>query len=98
MITYDLIRSSQEYLVNEWGEQGKRVIEECAQVTPYNGGVDSFVSIICTDCKGDQCATLQSGIYTLYPNVFHAIPNYMGRNAFTCLTAVLALCGIDPSE
>ena len=35
MITYEMIIDAQTRLVQDWGEQGKRVIETCAKEKPF---------------------------------------------------------------
>ena len=39
MITYEMIINAQEALIDYWGENGKKVIAECAKITSFNGNV-----------------------------------------------------------
>lgn len=96
MITYDFIIDAQNILVECWEEQGKRVIEACSRVTPFNGTFDEFLKH-CSACGGNWGGMLLTGIKKLYPEVWDAIPEEMGYNAFGCICNVLILCGIDTS-
>ena len=94
MLTYDEIITSQEYLVEKWGDDGKKVVELCYEwhnVHPMNFG--SFLDH-CTVCGGDWGGMLLSGIHELYPDVWDAIPNEMGASAWNCICTVLLLLGI----
>lgn len=52
----------------------------------------------CTATGGNWNKMLLTGIYELYPKVWEAIPDDMGVNAFSCLCAVLELCGVESKE
>lgn len=97
MITYEMIQQSKEQLVFHWNEAGKRVIEETAKVSPFNGGSKEFLDH-CTACGGNWAGMLLTGIRKLYPTVWDAIPDNMGTNPFACICYVLILCGVDTSE
>jgi hypothetical protein len=97
MITYEMIIEAQKFLVDEWGEDGKRVIEECAKITPFNGDSDTFLAH-CTCCGGNWGGMLLTGIKALYPNVWEAIPDDMGCFAFLSICHTLVLCGVDTSK
>lgn len=96
MITYDDIVEAQEFLVEEWGDDGKRVIEECLRSRmPITG--DEFFNH-CAAYGGDWNGLLLSGIKELFPKVWDAIPEEMGKHAFACLSYALMLCGVDSSK
>lgn len=97
MITYDMIIDAQSLIVKNWGEQGKKVIEECAKVTPFNDSFEAFLSH-CTACGGDWGGMILTGVKYHWEKVWDAIPNEMGAFAFPCLCAVLTLCGVDASQ
>lgn len=97
MITYDMIIEAQNYLVENWGEDGKKVIETAFTVNPFRGTTTDFLSY-CLACGGDWGQMLLTGIQELYPEVHNVIPKEMGVFAFTCLCYVLILCGVDTSE
>lgn len=98
MNSYEVIKEAQDILVEYWGNDGKRVIEECARVTPFNGSVKNFLEH-CICYGGNWTRILLSGIETLFPSVYDAIPNYMSSNtAYFCICAVILLCGVDHNE
>lgn len=97
MITYKMITNAQSLLVDQWGKQGERVIEECAKVHPFNNGSGTFLNH-CTTCGGNWGGMLLTGLKKLYPTVWEAIPDDMGCFAWHCLCSVLILCGVDTSS
>ena len=52
----------------------------------------------CTACGGNWGGMLLTGINKLWPNVWEAIPDEMGLQAWGCLCSVLVLCGVETSE
>lgn len=97
MITYEMIIDAQTRLVQDWGKQGKRVIETCAKEKPFGNSSTEFLNY-CTACGGNWAGMLLSGIKALYENVWNVIPDHMGKNAFANLCCVLNLLGVDTSE
>lgn len=97
MITYEMILDAQSQIIEEWGEAGKRVIEETAKIIPFGGNSKQFLDH-CTACGGNWGGMLLSGIRKLYPAVWDAIPDDMGAFAWACICSVLILCGVDTSE
>lgn len=97
MITADMIIDAHNTIHEHWGEDGDRVIEEAAKVTPFNGTTKEFLNH-CITCGGDWGGMLLSGIKELYPAVWDAVPNDMGVFAFTDICLTLVLCGVDTSE
>lgn len=97
MITYDMIIEAQDYLVKNWGDDGKKVIEAAFTVNPFNGNTKAFLDH-CTACGGDWGGMFLTGIKELYPNVYNAIPDEMGVFAFMCIGMTMLLCGVDTSE
>lgn len=96
MITYEDFEDAQNFLVKEWGDDGKRVIEECLRSRiPMTGG--DFLDC-CVACGGDWNGMLLTGIKELFPRVWNAIPEEMGKHSFSCLSYVLKLCGVDFQE
>lgn len=84
-------------ILGMWGEQGITVLEEIKASEPYTFGFKEFLKH-CMACGGNWGGMLLSGIQELYPNVYEAIPNEMGCFAFTGITCVLNLLGIDTSD
>ena len=97
MITKDMIIEAQTALLNNWGEDGKKVIEVCAQIEPFNKPSKDFLEH-CMACGGNWGGMFLTGVQKLYPEVWDAIPNNMGTRAFQCICSVLILCGVDTSE
>ena len=94
MNSYEVIKEAQDILVEYWGNDGKRVIEECAKITPFNGSLGTFLEH-CICCGGNWNGMFLSGIKALFPPVYDVIPKDMGKNAFYCICAVMLLCGVD---
>lgn len=97
MISYDIIKKSQDCIVENWGEDGKRVIEICHTQTPFNKGMEEFLNH-CIACGDNWNKMLLTGIKKLFPTVYDAIPNNMGWKAWACICSVLTLCGVDSNE
>lgn len=74
MITYQMIREAQDTLVADWQEDGIKVIEAAAQVTPFGSNANQFLLSNCLACGGNLNGMLLSGIKKLYPGVWAAIP------------------------
>lgn len=97
MITAKMIMDAQHDLIEIWGEQGKKVIEECAKITPFNNNSKAFLDH-CTCCGGNWGGMLLTGINKLYPNVYDVIPDNMGAYAWQGICSTLILCGVDCSK
>lgn len=97
MITCEMITDAQKTLIDNWNESGKKVIELCAKVQPFNKPTKEFLNH-CIACGGNWGGMLLSGVRTLYPEVWEAIPDDMGCFAWACICSVLILCGVDTSE
>ena len=93
MITYEMIKEAQESIVNHWEEDGNKVIEEIAKVNPFNKSLKEFLQF-CTACGGNWGGMFLSGIKKIWPNVYDAIPDKMGANAFFCICYVLSLLSV----
>ena len=96
MITYKMIKDAQDFLVENWGEKGEKVIEVCATVVPFNNSFKAFLDH-CTCCGGNWGGMFLTGIEKLFPEVWEAIPDDMGIFAWQCLCQTLILCGVDVS-
>lgn len=98
MITYDMTENAKDCIISKWGNiNGKKVIDECSKVAPFNGNSGKFLDH-CTACGGNWTGMLLSGIRALYPNVWEAIPNKMGASPWESICSVLVLCGVDTNE
>lgn len=52
MITCEMIQDAQEQLISHQKDAGKRVIEEAAKISPFNGDSKKFLDH-CTACGGN---------------------------------------------
>jgi hypothetical protein len=82
-----------EYLIEEWGEAGERVLAEVDKIDKVEMTVDDFLGY-CYACGGNWGAMLLSGIKELWSQVWDAIPENMGRHAWICLNVLIKLCGV----
>lgn len=82
-----------EYLVEEWGEAGERVLAEVTKIDKVEMTMDDFLGY-CYACGGNWCAMLLSGIKELWPQIWDAIPGNMGHHAWVCLNVLIKLCGV----
>ena len=96
----EYISEAKSVLLQEWGEQGSIVIALCEKEEPFGGSVSKFAKV-CTGCGGDIGRMFLTGIRKLYPKVWDAIPNRMGKNsmtAFECICSLMILLGVDTSR
>lgn len=93
MTNYQQIIDAQEMLVKYWGEDGKKVIVETIKAERQPIKFTEFLDY-CLKYH-DYGKMVLTGIDRLYPNVWEAIPDNMGVQAWGCLTAVLVLCGVN---
>ena len=99
--TYDEIKEAMDFLVEHWGEDGKRVIEAIFNLDDHNlvrgMSMREFLQS-CTACGGNWGGMLLSGIKRLCPTVWNIIPNDMGTHAWGCICYTLMLLGVDTKE
>ena len=83
-----------EFIVACWKSQGISVLEaiDRQHTTPMTTA--DFLNNHCTACGGDWGSMLLSGIKSLYPEVYNAIPDDMGHFAWRCICGVVELLGI----
>lgn len=77
-----------------WGDAILSVITQ-TELTPMT--CDEFLSH-CTACGGNWGGMLLTGVKELYPEVWDAIPDNMGINAWNTICALLILLGVDLGE
>lgn len=82
-----------EVIVALWKENGISVLETIERQHTIPMTNDEFLTH-CIACGGDWGAMLLSGVKTLYPEVYTAIPNDMGCFAFRGICEVLELLQI----
>ena len=97
MINYKDIIDAQEMLVKHWGVYGEQVIAEAVRAERKPMTFKQFLDN-CTACGGNWGGMLLTGINKLWPDVWKAIPDEMGIQAWGCLCSVLVLCGVGTSE
>lgn len=97
-INPDFIRDAKNWILANWGEDGEDVINATLDVIPYDASFSDFISYECAACGGDWGAMLQSGIKSVYPEVWEELPINMGKNAFYGLCQTLILCGVDTTK
>lgn len=97
MITCEMITDAQKTLIDYWGDDGKKVVEACAKIQPFNKPCKEFLNH-CTACGGNWGGMLLTGVRELWLDVWEAIPDDMGIAAWACICSVLILCGVDISE
>lgn len=61
-----------ELILNQWGEQGRLVIDACRNANAQPMTNDEFLNH-CTVCGGDCGAMLLTGIKALYPDVLQLL-------------------------
>ena len=83
-----------QFLVACWKDHGISVLEAISHQHTTPMTTDSFISNHCYACGGDWGAMLLTGIKSLYPEVYDAIPDDMGHFAWRCLCSVTTLLGI----
>lgn len=95
MIVYEDIKAIHDSLIEAWGEKGKEVFFACWRAPKFNGTLENFLDH-CVAQGGNWGGMLLSGVKALYPEVWEAIPDNMGHNAFCHITNILVLLGVSP--
>lgn len=80
-------------LKSYWTDDADNVIAACIETVPFNDSFDEFLNH-CTACGGNWGGMLLTGIKKLFPKVYDAIPDNMGKFAFAALISTLKLCGV----
>ena len=90
--------SDDEFIIACWKSQGITILEtiDRQHTTPIT--MDDFLSNHCYACGGDWGAMLLSGVKSLYPEVYNAIPDNMGMFAWRCICSIVALLNIKDGE
>ncbi len=82
-----------EFLIEDWGESGTKIIAYIATIPRFNGTFDDFLNF-CTPCGGNWGGMLLTGIKAYNEHLWDLIPEDMGRNAFTDICLILRLWGV----
>ena len=81
-------------LTKKWGKDGEKVVAECFKADTKKMTCSEFLDN-CTACGGNWGGMLLTGIKRLYPEVWNAIPDDMGCDAWTCIVATLRLLKVE---
>ena len=90
-------QADREYIRKVWAEDGIKVLEAIDKQNVKAITSDEFLSH-CTACGGNWGGMLLTGIKELYPEVYEAIPDKMGKNAWVCICTILNLLQISFEE
>lgn len=82
-------------LAKDWGKAGKNVVAECFKAETRPITCEEFLHDYCSACGGNWGGMLLSGVKRLYPDVWKAIPEHMGHNAWSDICATLKLLKIE---
>jgi hypothetical protein len=85
------------HIIRLWGDAGRHVLEVIDQQDIKAMTGDEFLDH-CTACGGNWGGMLLSGIKKLYPAVYEAIPENMGKSSWFALCVILNLLNIMFSE
>ena len=83
--------TEREFVQNQWGNEILDVIDATEKI-PMT--CKEFLTH-CTACGGDWGGMLLTGIKELYPRVWDAIPDKMGKFAMACICDTLVLLGVE---
>lgn len=94
-MTYDNIMEAINTITENWGDAGKHIIELLFNNEEYRLDIpcSDFLDY-CSACGGNWNGMLLTGIKRKAPEVWKAIPEDMGDNAWNCIVSVLALMGV----
>lgn len=81
---------SLENIATEWGNSFAEVLQ-CAE--PLNMEFNDFLDK-CSACGGNWHAMILSGIKSLRPKLYEAIPDNMGKQAWLTLSDTLLYLGV----
>lgn len=79
-----------ENIGSEWGGDFIKVLQ---QTDPINISFDKFLDE-CIACGGNWTGMILSGIKSLRPELYAAVPDYMGERAFKTLLDTLLYLGV----
>lgn len=83
-----------EKIGSEWGGDFIKVLQ---QTDPINMPFDKFLNK-CIACGGNWTGMILSGINSLRPELYAAVPDYMGERAFKTLLDTLLYLGVYPED
>lgn len=86
-----------KFIAENWGDAGISVIITAAKEAKHIS-MDKYLQEYCVACGGDWCGLLLSGMKSLFPKTWEAIPNDMGVFAFSLICNTLLLCDVYDDE
>lgn len=87
----------EDMIRDDWGECAEAIIEACNRAEPASADFEAFIEE-CVDCGDAWGLTLLTGISKLFPEVYFAMPGYLGKETWGGLLPILALCGLEPEK
>ena len=81
-----------ERIGSEWSGDFVKALQ---QTEPINMSFDKFLDE-CIACGGNWTGMILSGIKSLRPELYAAVPDYMGERAFKTLLDTLLYLGVYP--
>lgn len=87
-------QEDRKYIVEIWKDAGQKVLEAIDRQDAKAMNSDDFL-LHCTACGGNWGGMLLSGVKALYPEVYEAIPQNMGKYAWQGICTVICLLNID---
>lgn len=88
------MNESRNFIMENWGKDVLEVIDSCE---PLNITYKQFLDH-CVACVGDWSGILLFGLRELRPEIWKAIPDDMGVDAWKCICEILALAGVIMEE
>lgn len=83
-----------ENISSEWGNN---FIKALQQTEPINMKFNDFLNE-CIACGGNWTGMILSGIKSLRPELYNAVPDYIGKRAWMTLTNILLYLGVFPEN
>lgn len=96
-MTISEINEARKILTECWGvDKADEIFAMCYTTTKFPMTVDKFTTF-CVSCGGDLNNMLLSGVRKLYPEIYTAVPDKLGKNsseAFASVCNLLILLGV----
>ena len=92
-ISKEHLIAARQDIEKHWGSEVLTVID---RQTVHPMTLKEFLTH-CTACGGNWGGMFLSGINDIWPEVYDAIPSWMGSFAFSCICSTMNLLGVDTS-
>ena len=83
-----------EGITAEWGDNFTEILQ---RAEPLNMKFNDFLDE-CIGCGGNWTGMILSGIKSLRPELYEAVPDYMGKRAWMTLVNTLFYLGVYPED